>query len=371
MSHRGVVSWRLVAPVVIVAFLLATVGRAQTAMVGLLVAPFDGPQPVAAKTATVLHLQIWETLRLAPPNNVHKLSFGRGIVQWAEWNPPTRHSDAVAQLSRTASQMVLWGRVQEVGEGVLVQAYLSVANAGGAVSGDLWRLAIPELGTANASIAVGLPTTMFEFAPIVLRLDLIPLLNSHIGTSPANVPVYRDRALTQRIGTLGNDFKALEHGPSVARITASGSGRGASLTGWISVPGLSTTRSEVTDFAGGLIRIYRRDWGGAIDLLQRVVETRTAPVSIRVSSYLLMSAASYRLHEQSKTPDRSLEYIQAAERLNPYLRETAKYKCMALLTRRNQPAMLQQLQETLRTSTYLFPKDDPWLTKVKTVAERR
>jgi hypothetical protein len=363
-------SWRLVAAAAMIASVLATAGRTQAAMVGLLVAPFDGPQPIAAKTATVLHLQIWQTLRAAPPNNVHKLSFGRGIVQWAEWTPPTRHSDAVEQLKGTASQMVLWGHVQQVGKGVLVQAYLSMTNPGGAMSGDLWRLALPELGTANAGIAVGLPATMFEFAPIVLELDRIPLLNSHVGTSPANVPVYKDQALTQQIGTLGGDFRALEHGPNVIRIMTSSSDRAASRTGWISVPGLSATRSEVTDFAGGLIRIYRQDWGGAIELLQRVVDTPSTPVSIRVSSYLLMSAASYRLHQQIKAPDRSLEYIQAAERLNPYLRETVKYKCMALLARRDQAAM-KQLDDTVRASAFLFPKDDPWLGKVKTVVGRR
>jgi hypothetical protein len=90
-----------------------------------------------------------------------------------------------------------------------------------------------------------------------------------------------------------------------------------------------------------------------------------------VSSYLLMSAASYRLHQQIKAPDRSLEYIQAAERLNPYLRETVKYKCMALLARRDQAAMVKQLDDTVRASTFLFPKDDPWLGKVKTVVGRR
>jgi|SoiMethySBSTD1v2_1073268.scaffolds.fasta_scaffold05286_2 hypothetical protein len=340
------------------------VNARQPALVGLLVAPFAGEQPLASQTATVLQLQTWQTLRLAPPNNTHHLSFGRGIVQWAEWAPPAVHSEALAQLSNTASQMVLWGRVQKLGNGVVIQAYLSVAPNSGPQAGDMWRLDLPELGPSKTSIGVSLPATFFEFAPIVLRLDLIPLFNSRVGTSPANVPVYRDRTFRDQVGVLGNAFQATEQGPDVARVKT------PDVEGWISIPGLSTTRNEVSDFAGGMIRIYRRDWGGAIDLLQRVVDARDQPVGIRVSSYLLMSAASRKLHDQIGEPDRSLEFAEAAERLNPYLRETVKYKCMALLARRTQPDAIRQLDSTVKASSYLFPKDDPWLAKVTAVVGR-
>jgi hypothetical protein len=191
------------------------------------------------------------------------------------------------------------------------------------------------------------------------------LLNSHIGTSPANVPVYRDRSLTEQIGVLGDAFQALEQGPDFAKITT------PDITaGYISIPGLSKNRSEVGDFSGGLIRIFRKDWSGAIDLFQQVVDAKSQPVSIRVSSYLLMSAASRLLHDQTGAPDHSLEFAEAAERLNPYLRETIKYKCMALLARRAQADAIKQLDATLLGSGYLFPKDDPWLAKVKAVVAR-
>ena len=339
---------------------LSTRTQAQS-LVGLLVAPFAGDQPIAAQAATVLQLQIWQTLRLAPPKNVHKLGFGKGIVQWAEWTPPRLHSEAIAQLSGTVSQMVLWGRVQPLGQAVIVQAYLSALDPG---TSGVWRIPLPELGK-DGTISLGIPAAMFEFAPIELRLDRIPLLNSQVGTSPANVPIYRDRALTQRMGVLGGNFWALEHGPDYSKVST------GPLTGYIGIPGLSGARSELSDFAGAMVRMYRKDWQGAIDLFQPIATGTRQPVSIRVSAYLMMSAASRMFHEQTKSADRSLEFVQAAERLNPYLRDTAKYKCMVLLARRSEPGVIQQLDATVKATQYLFPNADPWLAKVKSVVARR
>lgn len=336
--------------------------RAQEQYVGLLVAPFSGPDPLARKAATILHLQTWQTLLVAREVNNRKLSFRRAIVQWAESAPPTSHAQALALLPGTASQMTLWGRAQEFGKGVVVQAYLSVADPDGAMAPKevLWSMSLDELPAASRQISVGLPATLFEFAPIVLREDVIPELNTQIG-----IPIYRDRKFTERIGALGGDFVAEEQGPNVARVTSDG------VRGWVKLPGLSTNRSEVTDFSGALIRIYRRDWAGAIELLTRVASTPNTPVSIRIASFQLMAAASHLLHVQVGTPSRSVEYAEAAEKLNPYLRETIKFKCMALLAGGREPVMTAKLAETARRSEYLFPRNDPWFAKVKQVLSNR
>lgn len=346
-----------VVAVLALTFAASLTGQPQSGMVGLLVAPFAGPDPLGRKAATVLQLQVWQTLRLAPPNNRNKLTFGRGIVYWDEGKPPARHAEAIARLAGLEAQMVLWGHAQEFGTGVVVQAYLSVADTRGTTRSDasFWSVALPELG-AKQGISVGLPASIFEFRPIVLRSEVLPLLNT-----PAGLPIYEDRGFARKIGELGGDFKAVEQGSDVARVQSGG------VSGWVRLPGLSANRTEVTDFSGGLIRIYRKDWGGAIDLLGRVTSNTDAPVSIRVSSYLLMAGASRLFHEQTGAPDRSLELIQSAERLNPYLRETIKYKCMALLAARSRPESVRRLEETVRTSGYLFPRDDGWLAKVKAV----
>jgi hypothetical protein len=337
----------------------------EPALVGLLVAPFAGPNPLSRKAATVLHLQTWQTLRMAAEVNSKKLSFGRGIVQWTEETPPATHAAALKLLAGSASQMTLWGRAQEFGTGVVVQAYLSVADADGSMADNsvLWRLRPQELPEAERAISVGLPATLFEFGPIVLKQDVIPMLSTQVG-----IPVYKDKTFTQQIGALSGDFTALEQGPNIARVR----GSGIPDSGWVRLPGLSNNRSEVTDFAGGLIRIFRRDWSGAIELLGRVTKTPNAPVSIRISSYQLMSAASQLLHDQTGAHNHSVEYAEAAEKLNPYLRETVKFKCMALLAVDRLPATTKKLEDTVRAGGYLFPKDDPWLGKVrKILASRR
>lgn len=358
LTQVAIVAW-------LVAIALVAPGlQAQDRFVGLLVAPFSGPNPLARKAATVIHLQTWQTLRMAAAVNGKTLNFGRGILQWTEEAPPTTHAAALALLAGSASQMTLWGRAEEFGSGVVVQAYLSVADADGALAANstLWRLAPDELPEAQRSISVGLPTTLFEFGPIVLKPDVIPVLSTQVG-----IPMYRDRTFREQIGALSGDFVALEQGPNVARVRASG----VAEPGWVRLPGLSNNRSEVTDFAGGLIRIFRQDWSGAIELLTRVTAVASAPASIRISAYQLMAAASQRLHDQVGTPSRSVEYTEAAERLNPFLRETVKFKCMALLAAGRDPATMKKLADTVTASASLFPQGDPWLGKVKTVLARR
>ena len=358
MNRSRACPWLPIAFALVVVALGSRTAVGQARYVGLLVAPFAGPEPLGQKVATVLHLQIWQTLRLAPPNNIHRLNFGRGIVYWDEGAAPARHPEALARLAGLDAQMVLWGHAQEFGDGVVVQAYLTVAEALRAdpAAGTLWSVSPPELAATKGAISVGLPASTFEFAPIVLRAAVIPLLRS-----PAGITIYEDRNFTTPKGELGGDFRAVEQGPDRARVQSGG------VTGWVRLPGLSANRSEVTDFSGGLIRIFRRDWGGAIELFTRVTRTANAPVSIRVSSYLLMAASSRLQHEQIGEADQSLEFVEAAEQLNPYVRETIKYKCMALLAAPRRAERLRRLDETVRRSEYLFPKDDPWIGKVKQV----
>jgi hypothetical protein len=84
-----------------------------------------------------------------------------------------------------------------------------------------------------------------------------------------------------------------------------------------------------------------------------------------------MAAASHLLHVQVGTPSRSLEYVEAAEKLNPYLRETIKFKCMALLAAGRNPVTTAKLVETVKRGEYLFRQNDPWLARVKQVLAGR
>jgi len=48
------------------------------------------------------------------------------------------------------------------------------------------------------------------------------------------------------------------------------------------MPNPSAEHSEVIDFAGGVIRILRHDWSGALQLFEKVVENPRTPLAVLV-----------------------------------------------------------------------------------------
>jgi hypothetical protein len=342
--------------------LLCTVQAAGQDRIGLLVEPLNGQGTLGRKTSTLLHLQIWQTLRAAPPGNSRNVNFGRGIVYWDErFSPPKNHAEAEA-LGGPDIHFVLWGNAEAYGGGVVVQAYLTVATprSPNNPGTKIWRIPLPELKPDEA-ISVDIPAWRYEFAPIVLSSKVIPELNT-----PEGIPMY-DRTFSRRVGALAPDFRAWQQGPDVAEVESGG------VRGWVRLPGLSANRSEVTDFCGAVIRMYRKDWSGAIDLFRRVVTNPRAPVNVKISSYLMMACAAFHSGRRDGSKETGLEFVEAAWKLNPYLQETVRYKCMALLAgRMHAPgsagsAALDKLSATVKTNEYLFPHDDRWLGKVKSV----
>ena len=332
---------------------LAAVARLLAAQpVGLLVVPFDGPANIGLKSAIVVNLQIWQTLRLAPPKNVHKLSFGRGTVYWDEGEPVRSHAEAETRGAGLA-QLVLWGKAQPYGSGVVVTAYLTVVDAAHP-GGVVWKV---------APVTAALPARRFEFAPIVLSREILQEFET-----PGGLKMYRSCGSREEIGTAGGAFTALEQGPDCAKINSGG------IAGWVRLPGLSKTRSEVADFAGGMVRIFRKDWSGAIDLFERVTANSAAPVSIRAQAFALMAAASDNFSRQTGTESRRSEYVEQALKLNPYLQSTIRYLCMSQLSDIEQAAAPERtrraaaLQETVERYRFMFAAKDPWLANVEAAA---
>ncbi len=342
------------------AALLATLpGMLFAQSVGILVAPFDGPAIVGVKAATVLNLQVWQTLRLAPPNNVHRLSFGRGTVYWDEGAPVRSHAEAEKRADRE-TQLVFWGRAQPYGSGDVVTAYLTVV---GATHPGLtvWKVARTDAG--SQPITAALPARRFEFAPIVLTPEVL----SEFQT-PGGLKMYRSCTSREESGIAGDSFTALEQGPDCAKIRSGG------VDGWVRLPGLSRNRSEVVDFVGAMVRIFRKDWGGALDLFERVVANSAAPASIRAQAFALMAAASDNLSRQTGMSSRRSEFVEKAVQLNPYLQSTIRYLCMSQLAdiegaRAAERAVhAASLRETIARYRFLFSAKDPWLANVESAA---
>lgn len=327
--------------------------------VGLLVVPFDGPGNLGARAATVLNLQVWQTLRAAPTPNPRRLHFGSGTVYyWTEGSQPVRSHAEAEKAADDQVHAVLWGRAQQYGKGVVVQAYLSAprAQTPNHPGIGIWKIDLPN----GQTISVDIPAWLYEFAPIVLKPEVVLELNT-----PQGLKIYRSPRSSEVVGTIRDNFRALEQGPDFTKVEANG------VFGWVRLPALSRNRSEVVDFTGALVRIFRKDWGGAIDLFERVLRTSSAPVTIRAYSLLLMSVASEQLSRQIGTPSRAVEYVEQAYRLNPYLQATIRYKCMTYLAAMaRDPSARQRLADTVARNDYLFAKSDPWIGKVKTLLAR-
>jgi hypothetical protein len=177
--------------------------------------------------------------------------------------------------------------------------------------------------------------------------------------------MYADANEQHRIGLTGDQFRALEqHSAEWVQIDAQGK------RGWIRLPQLSTSRTEVVDFTSGVIRALRRDWEGAEDSLGQVVRNTNAPTAIRVDAHraVAIDARGGDFREE----------IAQAEKLNPGAKRVATYSIMSRLaalsrlpeTDPNRRPILDDIGKLVNGSASLFPKDSDWLAGVRNVLDK-
>jgi hypothetical protein len=330
--------------------------------VAALVAPFDssragGPQ-LGERSAMILNLQIWQTLRIPPTADGRKST---GMVLWVTFSDPPKSQAEAKRLASYVSddpRIVLWGRAWHFGGGTVVEAFLLVRSKEDdpVLSNDIWHVTLSPHGT----LAVGVPRAEVEFAPVVLRTDLLGDLED-----PSGLKLYADRTRNEVKGTLGDAFRALEQADDMALVKLPNGD-----TGWVYLPSLSADRSEVVDFTAGLIRIFRHDWPGAIDMFTRVVNNSHTPTSVRVDAYLYLSLAADMVDQGS------YQWAKKAYEANPYSKSVVQYLCMSRvsdfnrLDARDQRGerglqLLRSLNEIAIGSSALFPPKDPWLKSVQ------
>lgn len=248
---------------------------------------FDGPGELGRNTATVLNLQIWQTLRKVAGRR------GAGVIIWGEkpLNEPTHRAAQQAAKDCPVSadrghgcDMVFWGKAYAVGDEAVVLSYLTLADDNrDAIS---WRVWIK-----GKEVVAERPTHLYSFQPFVL--------------SKAMVQQYRRPdalILTGDDGKkypIGQQFKALEQStPSRARVqidTETGPVRGT-----IRLPNL-TDRSVAVDFTAAIVRALRQDWNGTEDLMDRVIDRQGIPVRLR--SDALWYRAMSRSEEKKQVND--------------------------------------------------------------------
>jgi len=317
---------------------------------------FAGPEPLASAVATVLTLDLWHSLRKAPTPNPGHVSFGDGKVVWGGPLATYSHEVAEAQAQDVSllAQMIFWGKVYAVGDGAVVQSHLSIPAY------HDFRTAHPELWTVRIRgrakwwvLAVDLPQRRYSFEPIVLTREVITRYSR-----PDALVMYSSPVDGKIVGTVGQNFTAIEHLPGVSLVASSGK------RGWVRLPELSRSVPEVVDFVGGVIRVFRSDWQGAEKLMRKVVANPQAPNELRTDALLYagMSAAQQG-HPSEATFD-------AARALSPDAQRCVIYAVMGRLAdyhrlRSDQArlALARAAQRLLEVNRYLFPPEDQWYSQ--------
>jgi hypothetical protein len=161
-------------------------------------------------------------------------------------------------------------------------------------------------------------------------------------------------------GTIGGRITALESAPDMVRVRSDGG------TGWLWLPDLSKSRSEIVDFIGGLVRTFRGDWNGAESLFDEVIANPQTPNNFRTDALLYKGFAAV---QQGRSYERS---FAAASDLSPNAKRVVVYLVMGKLadyrnalsraaTDSTRKSLLARIHSLLANNRYLFVDSDPWL----------
>jgi hypothetical protein len=295
--------------------------------------------------ATVLNLKIWRTLRRQP--------IGGKVIWTANPLPNNSYEEAERCARNAGAQMILWGDVISFGEKVLVQSFFSIPEYDDLRKeyAEDWHV-IVSASDGPIDLGVSLPRRRYEFSSIILDRDLV---NRY--TLPSALKLYSTKGGNIQTGEVGNSFTAGQHEGDYTYVVPD-----VGAPGWIYLPKLSS-EVEIVNFAGGLMRLFRGDYPGAIELLQKTSDT-TAATSLKIDALLIQAIAKAK---QNQDP---IPTIDAAAELNPHLQVSVKFKVAALVwkwsTQAASPQRKREVAETLEQvisdKEYLFSPTDKWLT---------
>jgi len=326
----------------------------------LLIPPFNGPKPLGIHVTTILYLNVFKTLRRAPTPNPENLSFGRGMIRWTTIKlSKQRHLEAevMAEDWRFFAQLVLWGKAWEYGDGIVVQSYLSLPkyDDGRDRNLEIWKTRI-SVGEETFFFEADIPRRRIDFRPISLTKAFV-----HEYSSPVAMKIYSTVDLRNPIGRTGLKLKAVEVRGNIVKV------RSGEKVGWLQIPSISGKPSELTDFVGAMIRIYRGDWQGAFELFDNVTKSSTASASLKLDAFLLKARAKEELGENGDAE------LEAAFKIDPYSRMVIAYRTMKWISDlkeaiiQSQESLIRQdvlrIEGLLSKKKYLFHKGDPFLSK--------
>lgn len=316
--------------------------------VRLLVPAFDGPSSLGENVSTFLAMQIWTGLRSHPTPNPLGLDFGSGEVDWSRdaLAEPTEEY-ALAAAHSAKRDLVLWGSAFRFGSGVVVQAYLSVADETSiSNSGGKW-----SIKNEGLDLDLFLPDRNFSFSPMILpdtvtrkylELEKIPLCTSK-EKSCEGPPLNRI------------SFKALVQEGDYALIQQN------NAKGWVYIPNLSEARGEVVNFSNALIAYVRGDFQQSERRFSQVASS-AADSQIRFDALVLAGISQTRLGNDGTS------VLRKALEINPYSRYVVQALIMSDLTvalRRSshyeRAEAIADAARLFRSYRHLFDANEVWI----------
>jgi hypothetical protein len=328
-------------------------------MITVVVPPFfSEPAQLGVSVMTILQLQLWRTLRKAAPHSTTQSSFGDAEVLWGDdpLDEPTHEAATheAQSLPEQPEQMVLWGKAYALGSGSSVLSYLTVPafEDKRRHKFEYWKLTF-SIADKDYEVTADLPTRQYAFEPIFLQGDLV----SRYASMDA-LAIYQTRSGKKKLGlaSAASELYAEQWEEDAVRV------RTERLRGWLQLPQLLSGSSDVIDFVGGLIRVFRSDWDGAVTLLARVVANKQAPTALRVDANLLIARASYELGRDFEP------YLLDAEKLNGFAQRVVRYRVMGMLAGLKNAAAdatatkAAAARDYLESRAHVFPADDAWLS---------
>lgn len=329
--------------------------------------PFGGPAELGRSVATILALQFWQTLRKQPPGQAKPADFGDGSVYWIGRQVPVethQKASTLAQAIDVTAQQVLWGQVHSFdNNGALATSYFTLPDYRDfrPIRNEAWTLTLRR-GDRSATLSADVPQRVYAFEPIVLPADFVTKYSS-----PGAIQMMSQKGGGQPLGPLGVNFVRIESDGDYAKVYSN------KKTGWVYLPQIGRHKPELIDFAAGIMRIYRTDWQGAIDLFGNVLKNETTPTNIRIDSTLYVIRAKSELGQSAD------DQVKQALALGPASRRVVQYVAMYYLARcygtSPKRAACQQsdmdfLAGFAERYDALFGQNDRWLAQLKDLVRK-
>jgi hypothetical protein len=325
--------------------------------------PLSGPDELGRSVGTILALQFWQTLVKEPPKG-KKRELGDGSVYWIGRQVPIRsHADAarLAEAIDVTGQFTFWGHVHAFDQGALATSYLTLPDYQDfrAAKNEIWALGLPP-GNEPSTISADVPRRHYAFEPVILPDDFV----RHFSAPDALV-MRSEKGSGRVLGQLGVRFDRIESDGDYAKVHSEGK------IGWVYLPQLGTHKPEIVDFVGGIMRIYRTDWEGAIELFGNVIRNKETPTALRIDSYLYVIRAKSEIGQPADAE------ISAVLKLAPASKEAVQYaamhylaRCVAATSSTCNPADREFLARLPERYGPLFDDDDAWLAQIRALGRK-